>query len=71
MTFSEELRTQVKSMAREMHELWEKGYTPKAKMNKGCADCSLKDLCIPRLGKAKSVSAYIADRLSERSLEKL
>ena len=64
VTFSEELRIQVKSMAREMHELWEKGYTPKAKMNKSCGDCSLKDTCIPRLGKTRSVSSYIEDNLS-------
>lgn len=64
--FSEELRGQVKSMAQEMHELWGKGYTPKAKVQKGCGDCSLKEMCIPRLGKVKSVSAYIEASLSER-----
>ncbi len=63
--FTDELRTQVKSMLKEMHELWNKGYTPKVKMQKGCNACSLKEMCIPRLTKTKSVSSYIEASLTE------
>lgn len=51
-------------MAREMHELWEKGHTPKVKPQKGCNACSLKEICVPKLTRAKPVSAYIEEMLS-------
>jgi CRISPR-associated exonuclease Cas4 len=50
-------------MLTEMHELWERGYTPKVKAHKGCNACSLKEICIPRLGRSKNVNAYIQERL--------
>lgn len=61
--FTEELREKVFDMAKEMHELWDKGYTPRIKPQKGRNACSLKDICIPKLGKTKKVSAYIENRL--------
>lgn len=64
--FTDELRTQVKNMLSEMHELLSKGYTPKVKQQKGCNACSLKEICIPRLNKVKTVSAYIRSCLSEK-----
>lgn len=57
--FTCELRSQVKDMLEEMHELWKKGHTPNVKMKKGCNACSLKEICIPKLTKIKSVSSYI------------
>ncbi len=51
-------------MLKEMHDLWKKGYTPKVKATKGCNACSLKDICVPRLGKAESVAAYINANLA-------
>lgn len=62
--FTDDLRIKVNDMAKEMHDLWEKGYTPKVKQKKGCNACSLKEICIPKLGKAKSVASYIENRLS-------
>lgn len=61
--FTEELRTKVYDMAEEMHDLWNRGHTPKVKFRKGCNACSLKELCVPKLGKAKSVTSYIENRL--------
>jgi CRISPR-associated exonuclease Cas4 len=61
--FTDELRSQVETMLTEMHELWERGYTPKVKAHKGCNACSLKEICIPRLGRLKTVNAYIQERL--------
>lgn len=57
--FTEELRTQVNEMALEMHEMWTKGHTPIVKPKKGCNACSLKEICIPKLSKVKSVENYI------------
>lgn len=61
--FTDELRTSVCNMAEEMHDLWKKGYTPKVKPQKGCNACSLKELCLPKLGKMKSVESYIDQSL--------
>ncbi len=63
--FSEELRTKVRDMAKEMHELWGRGYTPKVKAHKGCNACSLKEICIPKLRRLKSASSYIEKTLTE------
>ena len=63
--FTDALRTRVYDIAEEMHDLWKKGYTPKVKPHKGCNACSLKEICVPRLGKAKSVTAYIKESLLE------
>lgn len=62
--FTEGLREKVNSMAKEMHDLWEKGYTPKVKPQKGCNACSLKEICVPRLQRVKSVSDYIEKNLA-------
>ncbi len=64
--FTKELREQVKSMLTEMHDLWEKGYTPKVKPKKDCNACSLKEICVPRLSRSKLVSSYIEASLTEK-----
>ncbi|HHV97069.1 MAG TPA: CRISPR-associated protein Cas4 [Clostridiaceae bacterium] len=65
VVFSYELRERVKSMFDEMHDLYERRYTPKVKETKACNACSLKNLCIPKLCKNISVSKYISNRLEE------
>ena len=65
MEITEELRSEVKSMFFEMHEYYERKYTPKVKYSKSCNACSLKDICLPRLGKAVSVKTYIEKMLQE------
>lgn len=61
--FTDQLREQVFTMSMEMHGLWTKEYTPKVKPTKSCNACSLKAICIPKLSKIKSVSAYISQSL--------
>lgn len=63
--FSEELRSKVKKSFDEMHQLYEKRYTPKVKWSKSCNACSLKDICLPRLGKIASVKEYIHKTIAE------
>ncbi len=63
--FTEQLRQKVVDFANEMHDLYEKGHTPKVKKQKGCNACSLKEICVPNLGKTKSVSDYIENSLLE------
>ena len=59
VVFSPELRGRVEALLGEMQGYMERGYTPKAKMTKGCNACSLKGLCLPKLMRSKSVSAYL------------
>ena len=63
--FNDTLRNTVRKDFEEMHGLFERRYTPKVKWSKSCGACSLKDICIPRLGKAPSVRDYISKTLSE------
>lgn len=61
-----ELREQVTSMFAEMHTYMKRGYTPKVKPHRGCANCSLRNLCLPTLLKSsKSAAAYIHAHLQE------
>lgn len=64
-----DLRGRVESMLAEMRTLHSRGYTPRAKPDKGCAACSLKDLCLPRLAKVPSPAAYLRAHLSAQEDE--
>lgn len=68
VTISEELRCQVKEMFQEMHQYFERRYTPKVKWSKSCNGCSLKDICLPKLGKTISAKDYIKQALSEEEV---
>jgi len=57
--FHEELRLEVKRMFQEMHQYYDRNYTPKVKYSKACNACSLKEVCLPKLGKAVSVKSYM------------
>lgn len=65
VAFTDALRNQVKSSFQEMHQLYDKKYTPRVKWSKSCNACSLKDICVPKLGKAESVSGYIEKQLQD------
>lgn len=65
IVFTEELRGQVRELLEEMHQLYRRGYTPKVKPTKSCNACSLKELCLPRLMKNRSVSAYLKASMEE------
>lgn len=62
--FTQELREQVKATLTEMHDLMNRGYTPKVKPRKGCNACSLKEICLPQLSRKKSVQSYIDESLA-------
>lgn len=54
-----ELRRRVEAAAKEMHEMFDRSYTPKVRRTKSCNACSLKELCLPQLGSAKNAGAYV------------
>lgn len=60
-----DLRTKVTSAFSEMHEYYQRGYTPKVKQKKGCSRCSLKDICLPEITKVRSVKTYIRESLRD------
>lgn len=62
---TEELRQEVIKMFQEMHQYFDRKYTPKVKYNKACNSCSLKDICLPKLEKSSSVEKYITQMLKE------
>lgn len=64
--FSSELRDLVCKYAGEMHDYFERGYTPKVKASKACRSCSLIDICLPGLSNhAISASKYIQMKIDE------
>ena len=65
VVFTPELRSQVKDLLAQMHDLYQRGYTPKVKPTKSCNACSMKELCLPKLMKNRSVSAYLKDAMEE------
>ena len=58
--FTPELRQQVRDSLTEMHQLYQRRYTPKVKPSKACSACSLKDLCLPKLMSRKKVADYLS-----------
>ena len=65
---TEELRSKVREMFQEMHQYYERRYTPKVKMGKHCTSCSLKEICMPRLAKTGSVKNYMDQVLMEENV---
>lgn len=63
--FTAELRMELKESLREMRRLYTSAHTPRAKPRKGCAACSLKELCLPATARRKSVSRYLREHLEE------
>lgn len=57
--FTEELKQEVRELLAQMHDLYRRGHTPKVKPTKACNACSLKELCLPKLSKNRSVAAYL------------
>ena len=62
------LRCRTVKAIEEMHELFRRQYTPKVKRTKSCNACSLKDICLPVLGKKHSVADYLEEALKDGDL---
>ena len=65
VAFSTDMRQRVETLLAEMHQHMQRGYTPRPRQTKSCQACSLRDLCLPGLGKAPSVSDYIGQHIKE------
>ena len=62
---TEELKLEVKDMVEEMRQYYVRRYTPQVKNSKRCNSCSLKDICLPKIGKTDSVKHYVAQALED------
>lgn len=62
---TEELRGRVEETVKEMHQYFERKYTPRVKSSRRCNACSLKDICMPKIGKAFSVKNYVEQALED------
>lgn len=62
-----EIRKRLKDILDEMHLLYNRKYTPIVKPKKCCRSCSLYNICVPKLGKVKSVKAYINSVLGDEA----
>lgn len=65
VAFTEVLRTRVADLLTQMHDLYHRGYTPKVKPTKSCNACSLRELCLPKLLKNRSVASYLKGSMEE------
>lgn len=63
--FTAELREQVRTYLSEMHALYQRNYTPKVKPTKSCNSCSLREVCLPKLCRNRSVKDYMRARLED------
>ena len=67
VTFSPELRAQAEQMLGEMHQMDERGHTPRVKRHKGCSACSLKEICLPGMDWVPAASAYLRAHVQEET----
>lgn len=65
VAFTPELRKQVCDALAQMHRLFARGHTPKAKWTKACKSCSMEEVCQPLLAKRAGAAAYVRDMLGE------
>lgn len=66
--FDDELRRKTEDIIAEMHDFFNRRYTPKVKRRKACNACSLKEICLPVIC-GKSASEYISKMLDEENLQ--
>lgn len=65
VAFTPELRHEVKQLLAQMHELYCRGTTPKVKPSASCNACSLKELCLPKLLRGRSVQGYLQKQMED------
>ncbi|CAG7629191.1 hypothetical protein PAESOLCIP111_03078 [Paenibacillus solanacearum] len=59
------LKQNVRRMAAEMHEYYDRRRTPKVKTGAFCKSCSLQSICLPELMNKRTVRSYIEGKIKE------
>ena len=67
VVFTPELRAMTEQMLAEMHQYDQRGYTPRVRRHKGCAACSLKEICLPGMDRIPAASAYLRAHVREET----
>lgn len=62
---TDELRQKVKTITKEMHQYFERRYTPRVKTGKHCDSCSMRHICLPELLERETVTTYMNRLLRE------
>jgi len=66
VVFTSNLRSNVDKIVEDMWELYAKGVTPKAQLKKNCKNCSLYNICLPKISdKKKSAVKYLFRAVEE------
>ena len=71
IAITDDVRTEVREIVKEMHELFSKRHTPHAKKSPSCKSCSLADICLPKLSKGEgyvSVKSYVDELLKKEKI---
>lgn len=58
-------KNKVRGIVAEMHDYYERQYTPKVKIGSFCKSCSLQNICLPNLINKRSVKSYIEGKIKE------
>ena len=69
VVFTDETRQSVRDAVKEMHQLFDRGFTPKARAKAACKRCSLREICQPELPKGGSARAYVTRMLEGETIE--
>ncbi|KEF36271.1 CRISPR-associated exonuclease, Cas4 family [Schinkia azotoformans MEV2011] len=65
ISLTDEIKNKVRSIFIEMHEYYKRNYTPKVKTGSFCNNCSLQDICLPKIMNKRSVKSYIEGMINE------
>jgi CRISPR-associated exonuclease Cas4 len=63
--FDAALRQRVEQLALDMHETFAAGITPGPELSSACKNCSLVEICVPRIGSKRSVRRYLEDAMRD------
>jgi len=67
IAFSKDLRSRTEAAAARLHELLGLNITPKAASGPKCEQCSLVDLCLPKVtGTKRIVEKYLAEAINDK-----
>ncbi len=63
VVFTDSLRHETEETARKVHKLIDSGMTPKAEFSKKCKQCSLSNICLPKV--SSKASNYLMKAVEE------
>lgn len=58
-------KNKVRSIVKEMYDYYKRKHTPKVTTGSFCKNCSLQNVCLPKLMNKRSVKSYIEGKISE------